>query len=490
MQLSKIIRSFQIKDRRGVADGSSELTFIITDKHVDEIIESNGSVAIGRTKNDYFYLCMMRSTDRSDIENGAHVKWSVIDALSKLSFDKSGDLFNTVKSMAANMCEAGSSIPYMIAHDIGGFGPFSVILDNRDGVEEITLNSPTSDIVVYHSKYGFCTTNLRFSGEDKFRFMINKLISETRKELGSGSPIIDAQIWDGSRVHAQISPYSISGGVASIRLRPKDSFGFEKLLESRGISPEEMAYIWMALESRTNIIIAGAPAAGKTTLLRCMIRFTPRYERIITIEEDTSELVGFSNLYNMVQLKGSTDVESVDIARQTVNALHLRPDRLIVGEIRGGEAKEVFFGANLGVPFITTMHSNSAKEVITRLRTKPMSVDDALINMIDVIIFMRRRGVCREIDSIIEYRWLKNDETDVIGDGFETRVIFENHTPNKENIADSKVTRNFGKENGMSKKMAIAEINRRAKFVSNFVEGSGVSETDYIESYNGIINEH
>lgn len=489
MRLSEIIKSHITGENRPVSSGSSGLTFTITDKHVDEIIESNGSVGIGRRGKDHFYLCMMRSTNREDVEAGADVKLSVIDALSRLGSNKGDSLFNTVRELARNMCDVGSSIPYMVAHDIAGFGPFSIILDNREGIEEIVLNSPTSDIIVYHSRYGLCTTNLRFSSADKFRFMINRLISDTRKELGSSSPIIDAQIWDGSRVHAQIDPYSVTGGIASIRLRPENNFGFKRLVDSSCISSEEMAYIWMALESRTNIIIAGAPASGKTTLLRSIIRFVPRYERIITIEEDTSELIGFSNLYNMVQLKGSSSGGGVDIARQTVNALHLRPDRLIIGEIRGAEAKEVFFGANLGVPFITTMHSNSAREVITRLRTKPMDVDDALINMVDVVIFMRRRGTHREIESIMEYRWTKNDETDIIDGGFEARSVFENHIQNRDSVSNSKAIRNFWKENGMSKRMAIAEMGRRARFISEFTEANGMNEADYIESYNGIIDE-
>lgn len=427
---------------------------------------------------------MLPQLTKDDIEEAGLVKKIVVDTISASNIQNNNMMFDTVKGIAANLIKNHASpIPYLIAHDITKHGPFSIIMDNRDGIEEIIVNSPESNIYVYHSRYGYCKTNLKFCKADGFRFMINRLILDTEKELNENSPIIDAHMYDGSRVHAQIKPYSVEGGVASIRLKPKESIDIKKLIESGNITTEELAYIWMTLDSSLNIVLAGAPASGKTTLLKAICSFIPRFERIIIVEEDVSELSGFGEFYNVVRLKGSSFRDHTSLEKQVLNSLHLRPDRLIVGELRGKEAREVMFGANIGIPFITTMHSNSAYEVITRLKTKPMSVEDSLISMIDVVIFLNKQEKKRSIDSILEYRWGKDaDTTDPIKE-YETHKIFGKSKLISEELEKSKVIEKYASLRFITKKKTVTEMTKRSRYISKLLKIPKVVDCEYIDRY-------
>ncbi|MDE1828673.1 MAG: Flp pilus assembly complex ATPase component TadA, partial [Candidatus Micrarchaeota archaeon] len=142
------------------------------------------------------------------------------------------------------------------------------------------------------------------------------------------------------------------------------------------------------------------------------LSFVPRYIRGIAIEEDVNELKFYSNLSSMVSLYGSKQKNSVSTKEQVINALRMRPELLIVGEMRGEEAKELFSGANLGIPFFTTMHSNDSEmSLIKRLLVRPMSVDPQALSSLDISIQMSSKGIeSREIAEITEYKWLSRAE--------------------------------------------------------------------------------
>ncbi len=489
MAIRTALRLIARRPQRSLAAAESaaegtELTFCITDDFPKEILEREGDITIGRSSRRNVWSVMMPPMSKRELQDASLVKSRVVDMISSSGATDKKSFFETARSIASNISkENANSVPYAVAHDVAGYGPFSIILDNSNGLEEIMVNSPTSNICVYHSKYGYCTTNLRFLGEDGFRFMINRMISDTESELNSSSPIIDAHVGDRLRIHAQTRPYSIGGGVASIRLRPKRLVGINDLIKSGTATPEEMAYVWMAMDSGLNIVIAGAPASGKTTMLRAIGAFVPRFDRVITVEEDVSELYGFGNFYNVVQLKSSTLERRVSTGRQVINSLRLRPDRLVVGEVRGSEARDIMFGANIGVPFITTMHSSSAEETITRLKTKPMSVDDALISMLDVVVFMGKAGGARRVDEIAEYRWGKDGDTADVMNEHETHRIFSRSAMLKPELVGSKMISGFAALNILTRKEAALELSKRARFLSEIPEGTESNCADYIERY-------
>ncbi|MGC8538097.1 MAG: ATPase, T2SS/T4P/T4SS family [Candidatus Micrarchaeia archaeon] len=361
-------------------------------------------------------------------------------------------------------------IAYLVAHDVAGYGPFSVLLDDAKSIEEIMVDRIGANINIYHSKLGYCRTNLIFRGASSFRFNVNRLIEGSEKELSESQPIIDAQLFDGSRLHAQLKAEADGGGVLAIRLNGGRRFGIDRLLKEGTATPEMLAYMWMAIEVGYNIIIAGAPASGKTSMLLSLLSFVPRYDRVIVIEEEANELVLSSNFMNSTNLNGSSKHNSASLEAQVINALHLRPDRIVIGELRGAETRNVFSAANLGVPFMATMHSNiDGHALIERLTTKPMSVEPEALHSLDVALFMKHSDAYkRSIDRITEYRWVTRAEADMQDTGsrtYEQLDIFADGKLANEVIKSSKVVRKYSDMMVVSRKKAISELSDRAEYL-------------------------
>ncbi len=463
---------------------SERIGTVLIKEYPEQILERIGAVAIGEKGGKRLYSVMIPALTAQEERDACKIKDEIISSGLVRSVGQ-GNSIQLVMDIASKMVGAGSAIPYIVAHEIAGCGALSMILDNKDGLEEIMINSPTGRISVYHSVYGLCMTNLKFSSEERFRFMINRLIYKTNKEFGADSPIIDAQAYDGSRVHAQTSPYSESGGVASIRLVKVAAIGLAHLIELGTVTPEELAYIRMAVEGGCSIIFAGAPASGKTTMLRACAKLIPRTERIITIEEELGELSGFGEMLDSVHLRGYGKHGNGSISGQVINALRLRPDQLIIGEIRGAEANEVMFGANIGVQFMTTIHSNSAIDVVTRMKTKPMAVEPALISMLDICVFMKELNGIRKVDEIVEYRWGENMETSDMR-AFEATQIFRQGKQAKAAVFSSKALCRFADINVLGKKEAISRMADMAIEIANIHKKGRESEEEYIQRHTGV----
>ncbi len=470
----------------------SKLSFVVTDDYPDKVLEKSGEwKIIGTRGRETLYSLYALGLDRKAHAEAERVKGRLIESRSLLGYPKE---IGTKEAIQGSIAESrllvdGDSrdiISYIVGHDTLGYGPISILLEEPKDIEEIVINSPESNIGVYHSRYGYCKTNMRFANEDQFRFIINKLISKTEKELGMNSPIIDAQLDNGSRLHAQLKPYAVNGTMASIRLSGSKSIDLRHLIKNRTTTPETLAYLWMAIESRFNIVFSGAPASGKTTFMLAANSFLPRYERIITIEEDVNELKFYSNFMNVVSLQGLQN--DVQIKDQVVNALHIRPDRLIVGEIRGGEAREVFFGANIGVPFMTTLHSAiDENALIGRLESKPMLVDPALVSMLDIAFFMRQEGITsRRVDRIIEYKWYSRDEIG-LRDGlheYSASAIDPSRFYSLEGMEGSKVMEKFASLHMLKGRDMVREFKKRTVFLKKLGDiDDGVSTPEYISSY-------
>lgn len=450
--------------------------------------------------NDYAYVVAsgMRPMTVQEEKLAERAKGVVIDSLSKSDDNINMGLFGKAREIAGiSLSESMSKeradyISYLIAHDTVGYGPISMLIEDREHIEEIEINSPNTPINIFHVSYGRCRTNLKFRNEKRFRHALNKLIYETDKELGEGSPIIDAQV-EGARIHAQMKPYATSGAVASIRLAGSKVVGIEYLAKRETTGFEVLAYLWMAMDSGQNIIIAGSPASGKTTLLSALFSFVPRSERIVTIEEDINELKAKIDINNSVALCGSRYGKSVSTREQVINALRMRPDRLVVGEVRGEETRELFSGANLGIPFITTMHSASGgSDILKKLVVRPMCVEAKSLSMLDIAVYMRHLDASRRLLSdIYEYRWLSRAETEKLGieieggDSVDILGVVSQGRVDYRTLAGSKVIGAFSKKKGVSGKAAMKELARRAEFLKVTCESSkGADEVlGRIQSY-------
>lgn len=459
-----------------------EITFSIDNLYPDKVIYSDLKKyrVLGKNKDKIIYSIFAINLTNKDMDIAKKIKKEVIENIIARDKDiiKTPSFVYEIYALCLKLLntfqtnENKEVIAYMVAHDIVGYGPISILFEDSNNIEEIEINQPTSNIIIYHSVYGRCITNLRFTNEESFRFTINRLIENTNKELDYNNPIIDAQLNDGSRIHAQLAPYSINGGIASIRLNSGNAYNIKKLIQQKPLLTKIFAYLWMAIETRQNIIIAGAPAAGKTTFLRALYPLMPKFQKIVTIEEDVNELKMHSNFVNIVSLQSSTRKGNIKTIDQVINALHLRPDRLIVGEIRGSEAKEIFSGSNFGIPFMTTMHANSnGISLINRLQSAPMLVEPYTINMLDASVFLRQNAQGeRYIDDIAEYKWHCRNEFE-LDDSQENKDLKINHIVKNgmfinESLITSKIISNYSKSNFLNTNNTLIEFGKRARFLS------------------------
>lgn len=472
----------RIRKEKKEACKPSPLNFLVGKESVDEVIEARGQWILGRKGRALFYL-LDGSTSEGERMAAETAKAKCISRI--LENTENPQTAMHAKDIAAPFlqgAERGEFLSYIVAHDVAGNGPISMLMENPE-VEEIVVNSPEAEIGIYHARYGFCRTNLRFANEQAFRFTINRLVKSTEKELSSAYPIIDAQMEDGARVHAQIRPHAVNGAAASIRLRGDRRKDIRELMSGKAVDAATAAYLWMAIETGHNIVITGAPSSGKTTLLNALMDFAPKYHRIIAIEDEASELRFGEGMPNAVSLLSTA--KGASLKDQVVNALHMRPDRLIVGELRGEEAREVFFGANVGVPFMTTIHTKGDGSAVTnRLGSKPMSVEPEALCMLDIAVLMDAAGGRRRIGGISEYRWACRGEMEMEeGNPLSVTQISKEGIADMKSAAGSKVVASYADSRLISPAAAIRELRKREGYLQGMAGENGMSSGEYICRY-------
>jgi flagellar protein FlaI len=252
--------------------------------------------------------------------------------------------------------------------------------------------------------------------------LIEWLSRNAHREINQKNPLLDGHMPDGSRANVAISPASPKGPAITIRRFRRDPFTILDLIAKRSLSSELAAFLWVCVEGfgihPCNILIAGGSGSGKTTLLNALTMFTPQYERVVTIE-DTLEL-NFNFLKNWVPLEANPSLierteGTIDMQTLVENSLRMRPDRVIVGEIRGKEAETLFVAMDIGLNgCMGTVHSNTAKETTIRLTSDPMNLPVRMFPLLDLIVVVNRRfdknkGLVRRITEVGEVAGLEGE---------------------------------------------------------------------------------
>ncbi len=281
-----------------------------------------------------------------------------------------------------------------LLRDIIGYGEIDPLIQDDD-LEEIMINGIDKPVFVYHRKYGMMKTNLKFSDEKELMDLIDSIARQINRRIDQESPILDGRLLDGSRINATIPPASADGPSLTIRKFKKDPLTIIDLINSKTISVELAAFLWVCFDGlgvkSANAIISGGTSSGKTTTLNALCAFINPKERIITIEDTLELQIPHEHVIRMetkpanVENKGELTMN--DLVK---NSLRQRPDRIIVGEVRADEAITLFTALNTGHSGFGTLHSNDARETITRLTNEPMSVPKIMIGAIDFIIMQNR----------------------------------------------------------------------------------------------------
>ncbi len=287
-------------------------------------------------------------------------------------------------------------INYILQQNIG-LGNIDILLKDAN-LEEIVVNNSKEPVWVYHRKYGWLRTNVLMPSESRIRHYSTIIGRDVGKEITLLNPLMDAHLKTGDRVNATLSPISSKGNTITIRKFAVRPWTITDFLKERTISYEGAAFLWTAVQNELSIIAAGGTASGKTSMLNAISNFFPPNQRIISIE-DTRELT-LPKMLHWVPLEtrlpnpeGKGGIEMLDLI---VNSLRMRPDRILVGEIRRRREAEVLFEAmHTGHSVYGTLHANNARETINRLTTPPIGLPKQIISGLSIIIVQninRRTG--------------------------------------------------------------------------------------------------
>mgnify|MGYP001561322363 CR=1 FL=1 len=272
------------------------------------------------------------------------------------------------------------------ADDFLSFDIISEFLNNPD-VEDIVIDG-LKPIFLHTTKSGFIKTDKKFTSGRELDLFIKKLILLSgRNNISSFSEIVNLELPDNAgRVNIVNSPYGPQLTITRARLHP---LSIIDLIEREALSYELAAQLWLYVEGMSvkpaNILIAGGPGAGKTTLLNAILAFIPPKDRLVVIE-DTLEL-NTNALHECSRLESDDKVSLADLVK---NTLRMRPDRIVIGEVRGAEAKDLMTAMNVGRYCMGTLHASTTREAIIRLQNEPMNAPSVLINLVDVFVIMKK----------------------------------------------------------------------------------------------------
>ena len=305
-----------------------------------------------------------------------------------------------------------------IIDDLLGFGPLQPLLDDPD-ISEVMVNGPNNIYIERRGK--LVKTAITFENDDAVLHVIDKIITPLGRHIDADSPTVDARLPDGSRVNAVISPCAIDGPSITIRKFQKDKLTVQQLVDLGSITPNMANFIRACVVSRLNVIISGGTGSGKTTLLNILSGFIPEDERIVTIEDAAELKLQQGHVVRLETKQANSDGKGIVSIRELVrNCLRMRPDRIIVGECRGGEALDMLQAMNTGHDgSLTTLHANAPRDAISRLETMVLMsgmelpirvIREQIASAIDVIVQQSRlKDGSRKVTSITEVSGMEGD---------------------------------------------------------------------------------
>jgi pilus assembly protein CpaF len=310
--------------------------------------------------------------------------------------------------------------------DIVGYGPLEPFLSDPE-ITEIMVNGPSTVFVERFGKIE--TTDATFEDDAHLRRIIDRIVSPIGRRVDETSPMVDARLPSGHRVNATIPPLSLDGSLLTIRKFSATPYTAQDLITNGTVSANLIAFLRACVESRVNIVISGGTGSGKTTLLNVTSSFIPDNERIVTIE-DVAELQ-LRRKHVLRLEKRPPNIEGkgeITIRQLVVNALRMRPDRIVVGEVRGGEALDMLQAMNTGHDgSMTTLHSNSPRDSLRRIETMVMmagmdlpsrAIREQVASSIELIIHVERlRDGSRKVMNVTEVQGMEG-ETIVLQDLF------------------------------------------------------------------------
>ena len=305
-----------------------------------------------------------------------------------------------------------------IIDDVLGHGPIQRFLDDPE-VTEVMVNRHDS---IYVEKHGrLQKTDAKFSSDEALRRVIERIVSRVGRRIDESSPLVDARLADGSRVNAIIPPLAVNGPSLTIRKFAREALTVDKLVEFGSLSPEMAELLRACVLARMNIIVSGGTGTGKTTLLNVLSSFIPETDRIVTIEDAVELQLQQEHVVRLesrpANIEGRGEVSIRELVR---NSLRMRPDRIVVGEVRGGESLDMLQAMNTGHDgSISTVHANSPRDAVARLETLVLmagmdlplrAIREQVASAVNLIVHITRlRDGSRRVTHITEVQGMEGD---------------------------------------------------------------------------------
>ncbi len=360
-----------------------------------------------------FYLSLKEKVDSILLEN----KYSDSELLE--SIEKLMQKENDENSMYLSIAER-IGIAKKLFNSIRGFGILNNIMEDDD-VTEIMINGYNNIFIEKKGQIHRCEES--FESEEKLNDVIQRIVGKAGREVNQANPIVDTRLPNGSRVNVVLPPISLKGATVTIRKFSKNPMTIEKLIEYKSITEEVAKLLENLVKAKYNIFISGGTGSGKTTFLNALSNFIPKGERLITIEDSAElQIVGIENLVSLeTRNANTTGVGELTIRDLIKSALRMRPERIVVGEVRGKEALDMLQAMNTGHDgSLSTGHANSSVDMLSRLETMVLTGSEGLpldavrkqiASAIDIIIHLSRmRDKTRRVVEISEICGFENNE--------------------------------------------------------------------------------
>ena len=488
----RLLRRIEGEEEVGEEEKRRRRTYLLLESEEEEaeevVLEESDSykiVRVGDDKNPHYIVPLPKLTAREkqlieEIENRA-VKEIKIDPESITDREERKRIFmqHVLEVIERYFPEVRlakrKDIAKLVVNNMVGYSLLEFLL-NDDQLEEIMVIGTKKPVYVNHRNYGNCKTNLVFDTDEEIVRIIEKIAASVGRRIDKSTPLLDARLSDGSRVNATIPPISLDGPTLTIRKFRSQPLTVVDLIEFKTLNIEVAAYLWLVVEGLGikpgNILAAGGAGSGKTTTLNVLCSFIPETERVITIE-DTAELT--LPVEHVVRLEtrppnveGEGEVTMDDLVK---NTLRMRPDRIIVGEVRGREARTLFTAMNTGHDgCMGTVHANSAKETLIRLTNPPMEVPEIMLPALDLILMQNKiYHEDRTLRRITEVAEVVSDEHGKIR--LNNVYVWD---PKKDDLVPtgtpSVLKQKIARLKGISMEELEAELRRREKVLSWMVK--------------------
>lgn len=330
------------------------------------------------------------------------------------------DMFNSMlaeESIVLTRNEKRRLFEQIVA-EILGYGPLEQFL-STPGITEIMVNGPKNVFIEQAGK--LTRTNITFEDNDHLLRIIDRIVAPLGRRIDEGSPMVDARLPDGSRVNAVVPPIALNGAALTIRIFSKIPFTVENLIEFGSVTTEAVEFMKACVIAKLNILISGGTGSGKTTLLNVMSSFIPDGERIVTIENAAELQLRQDHVVTLESREANVEGRGqVSIRDLVINSLRMRPDRIVVGEVRGGEALDMLQAMNTGHDgSMTTGHANNTRDMLARLETMVLmagmdlphrAIREQIAAAVHLVVHQdRMRDGTRKVTSISEIQGMEGD---------------------------------------------------------------------------------